>query len=41
MTLEVDENIATNKNHNSMMLQHVKNIAMYNNHNTTSEGTTS
>jgi hypothetical protein len=34
MTLEVDENIATNKNHDSMMLQHVENIAMYKNHET-------
>ncbi len=34
MTLEVDENIATNKNHDSMMLQYIENIAMYKNHKT-------
>jgi len=34
MTLEADENIATNKNHDSMMNQHVENIAMYKNHKT-------
>jgi hypothetical protein len=34
LTLEVNENNATNKNHNSMMLQHVENIVMYKNHKT-------
>jgi len=34
MTLEVDENIATNKNHDSMMLQYIENTAMYKNHKT-------
>jgi hypothetical protein len=32
LIVEANENIATNKNHDSMMLQHVENIAMYKNH---------
>jgi hypothetical protein len=34
LTLKVDENIATNKNNDSTMLQCVENIAMYKNHKT-------
>ncbi len=34
MTLEANENIATNKNHDSIMLQYIENIAMYKNHKT-------
>jgi hypothetical protein len=34
LTLKANENIATNKNHDSTMLQHVENIAMYKNHKT-------
>jgi hypothetical protein len=34
LTLEANENNATNKNCDSMMLQHVENIVMYKNHKT-------